>query len=53
MIKTILSIAFLTLCSFSLNAQDWKLPMNKGKIQFTFNSENLNNKNNELCNLYT
>jgi hypothetical protein len=53
MIKTILSIVFLTLCSFSLNAQDWKLPMNKGKIQFTYNSENLNNKNNELCNLYT
>lgn len=51
--KIILSILTLTFYSTSSNAQDWQLPMSKGKIQFIFNSGGLDNKNNELCNLYT
>jgi hypothetical protein len=51
--QIILSILILTLSSVTSIAQDWELPMNKGKIQFLFNSEDLNNGNNELCNLYT
>ena len=41
---------------FSLNTysqNDWKLPINKGKIQFEFNSKKLNSGKKDLCELYT
>ena len=48
----ILFLAFM----FSKNSyaqNDWKLPINKGKIQFEFNSKKLNSGKRDLCELYT
>jgi hypothetical protein len=33
--------------------EDWKLPLRKGKVQFEFNSKELNSGKTDLCEFYT
>ena len=51
--KTILLFLSLTISLNIFGQTDWELPMKNNKIQFIFNSGNLNNGDKELCGLYT
>ena len=51
--STLLLILTLILNSNTFAQGDWKLPVKKGKIQFEFNSENLNSGKKDLCEFYT
>jgi hypothetical protein len=51
--KNLLFTLALVVSFSSFGQNDWKLPINNGKIQFEFNSKKLNSGKKDLCELYT
>lgn len=50
--KLLTTLLFFTISNLLLSQEDWKLPINKGKIQFEFNSKKLNTGKKDLCEIY-